>query len=489
MQAKSPNDERSGDRQRRTQNFLLAANAAATFVQAHQTAKLAGAVGQLQQEVSRQAGIFERIASDQSELLDEARKQTQLLELSSSREMLERAAQNAVFELKVQVESIKGLRSNLEKYIMSSSCLSSIKNSNIKFEDLPSISDKEHLFRAENELIALSTEAMNGFSEDENKDLNSILSLQQRIRSLGEVMRNLRAAKSSIEAISNRPSAVILKEGRFSSAPGPKVTLSTAARFFFFGVIMVVLPEIFDFDSPILVSLGLLSALSGSLGLIWCFVRAIFSALGGTTSSDKRLNGQVEDVRKSLISDVKSKFEGNAKSKLKSTFEPILFDTFEGVARTEVAKVKDGLSAIFERYPSLSFEVESTHFHESVGPSSVAPGSFRKLDESINIYIQTSLLKWSQDGMRSAFIVEARDNVDVFLQGCLVGDNLYMELNGWNGDDLVDLGWYEKTDYGVCQYLRLEAIPDGCLAELILSTFERCDSPLTRANAKIEFIL
>ena len=172
FQRKQSENEAKARRQRRIQNTLLAANAVATYVQARQTAKLSKAVGQLGNEISRQAEILQRMGDTQSEILDETRKQTQLLELDNSSKLLERASQQAVFEFKLQVEEIETLGSNLEKYFTSNALISSVNEQGINYENLPSISDKEYFYSTTKKLKSLSTEALENLSDDEIMKVN-----------------------------------------------------------------------------------------------------------------------------------------------------------------------------------------------------------------------------------------------------------------------------------------------------------------------------
>lgn len=84
FQRKTLDNAEIAQRQRRNQNLLLAANSVATLVHARQTEKLTRSVAHLGSEISKQARALQRIEGVQSEILDETRRQTRLLELSES---------------------------------------------------------------------------------------------------------------------------------------------------------------------------------------------------------------------------------------------------------------------------------------------------------------------------------------------------------------------------------------------------------------------
>ena len=139
-----------------------------------QTKQFGKAIGELKDQMEYQRLVLESINNKQFNQLEEIKRQTKLMEVAERRLLVEKAAQQSVFEFKIQVEKIAEFPSNLEKFFLANSLLDFISASDIPYENLPTISDKEQFYDLRKRLSTISKDARGKLNKTENIDFTKI---------------------------------------------------------------------------------------------------------------------------------------------------------------------------------------------------------------------------------------------------------------------------------------------------------------------------
>lgn len=487
FQRKQLENEDTAQRQRRNQNILLAANAVGTFVQARQTAKLSKAVGQLSNEISKQAETLQRMEDTQSEILDETRKQTQLMELENSRKLLERASQQAVFEFKVQVEEIETLDSNLEKYFTSNACISSVNEQGINYENLPSISDKEYFYTATKKLKSLSTEALENLSDDEFSDLSKLDELRQRITALDKIKTKSEIAKSSIQEVNETSSADIAHKYELAPKSKRKITYGRTIVSILVGFGIVASADESSSNYDLMMGAGAIFLFGGILGFAWRLLSGILSAGKSVVDgSSKELREKVSVKRESLVSEIKQKFDKELSKVDIGISETISLDNLDEISEEALLNIQNEFQSLMQKYPSLRFELkQSVPDNQSSQPSNTTINAGSGGDKVAQI-IQAKLNVWFEKSIEENFTIHVNRDSNVYLQGYKSGENVYVEavssahsnaILSAEESQLKSIGWKENKKENFSQELPLECVTNGELSNLFSKTinFYDCD--------------
>jgi len=482
FQRKQLENEETAKRQRRNQNILLAANAAGTFVQARQTAKLSKAVGQLSNEISKQAQTLQRMEDTQSEILDETRRQTQLLELDNSRKLLERASQQAVFEFKVQVEEIETLDSNLEKYFTANACISSVNEQGINYENLPSISDKEYFYSTTKKLKSLSTEVLENLSDDEFSDLSKLDELRQKITALDKIKEKSETAKSSIQEINETSSADIAHKYELAPKSKRRITYGRTIVSILIGLGIVASADESSNNYDLMMGAGAIFLFGGILGFAWRLLSGIFSAgKSAVDGSSKELREKVADKKETLVKEIKEKFDKELSKVDIGMSETISLDNLDEISEEALLNIQNEFQSLMQKYPALRFELKQSVLHAQNTKSKSATIDVGSSGDEVANIVQAKLNIWFEKSIEENFILHVNSDSNVYIQGYKSGENVYVEavsnahcnaISSAETSQLKSIGWKENKNKNFNQKLPLECVTNGELSKLFSKTID-----------------
>lgn len=156
-------------------------NLLANGITAYQTTQVKKAVHNLKEEVEKQTSLLRDVASTNTEILDENKKQTRLMELTRLSTEQDKAIKNNIFNLKITIDNINGLSSNIEKYLMAKRLDQEISAAAIDYNDITEIQDKQFLYNLVSDLKKLPDQVLIDFVESDESALEELFELKQEI--------------------------------------------------------------------------------------------------------------------------------------------------------------------------------------------------------------------------------------------------------------------------------------------------------------------
>lgn len=349
--------ERKEISQRRTQNLLMGANFLATAVNANRTKKLESAVNQLSTQVESQSQILDEINYSQSELLDENRRQTQIMEstrLALERTRLENEIQKAtkqvVFELGIRIDEIEDLPTNIEKHFASTACLANFSETEIDYEHLTSIEDKKYLYDARKKLEAIGLDAIENVTEEELNDLTTIEDLKNKFSRVNELLDLSDTWRYDLKEISTKSDSNIADEFGFSQKRSIPFVWSAA---------LLVLGIIIQGGTTDEHNYGLFLACLGGLGIFWRIItsggiKKFFLMEGPSKEQIKnKVEAKREELKNNIIADVNEelkKFNNNREVEIE-------FDNLDAFTDSELKSITSEFEEVVKKYPYIQFKL------------------------------------------------------------------------------------------------------------------------------------
>lgn len=270
-------------------------------------------------------------------------------------------SQDAVFRLRVQASEIEALSSNLEKYFTASACISSVNAQNIKYENLPSIDDKEHFRSAMQKLHSLSVGALENMSDAEISDLTRLDELRQQFGSIGELRKISKGARSSIQDICDLPSREIVARYQLKPQVQRKVTYgrSIVSILVGFGFVIWAAEMQGSEYELLLLFIAAVLILGGVLGFAWRLLNGDFRVGRGLVDgSREQLQEKVAEKRAALIGEIEEQFARERSGLDLGVSGIISLDNFEKVSEVALRNIGIELQSLMKKYPSLSIKLE-----------------------------------------------------------------------------------------------------------------------------------
>ena len=344
--------------QLKKQNALLALNAIATGVSAVEARKVRKAVQNLKAEVEKQTFLLRDLNSTNSEILDQNIKQTRIMEYNTLSKQQEKAIKSNIFNLKLEVDEIGNLSTNIEKYLMSKKLISDLDEANLDYDSITEIDDKEYLYTTLKCLKKIPDDAFFNLSVSEEEDLIELLSLKNELsqRDVKDSSAPLKDSKKAVETIND-----LMKLDHDEFCHHFKIRRRYPSDLGLgFGLSLLGMPGsiLYYFFSD---------ASFGTAGMVFLafLVLSIIIVLRSATSKD--LEGTPEDLelQEIFMKEVRQK-------KLDLTVE-----LDEAIARLNALKEEaDAMMALTARatsmmskYPCIDFELETTEFDGILGES------------------------------------------------------------------------------------------------------------------------
>lgn len=481
------------EKQQSNQNLLLAGIAVGTFVQARQTEKLTKAVSNLEKELSFQSGLLGALNETQAEVLSETKKQTHLLEASERRIALEKATQQAVFELNLKLKELDNMGSNIEKHFNANLYLGLIDKYGLSVENLPGITEKEYFYDVIEKLKKISQLSLESITTEEADDLTAMDAIKSKLQDLIELRSKSKEAKEKIKQVKAQKTSDIVKNFNLNTQAKPIISFKSSIGLSVLGIGMLISAPIHNLAlvfilGLVLTPIGLIAAISVALG------SAAMKAKSGVENKTKRVKDLAESKRNEIIRDIESNFYSKNHVSLKYFDEKISLIDLEKECSKNIKNLHKSFSKILDKYPSLELsgpEIITKSSNETAADLS-GTISTRSVNAAVNKILKVN-------GTTDSFILSLSENPSVYVQGYFINGELYLEAAGseysksltkGGAQSLQYVGWRspQNDTHNFTLQIQGAANKEAELAEILVETF-KCYETSDGVRNKLKFEL